>query len=99
MTIVIGQHEFDGPVRAIGEIPAVPGLYAVMHKQNSGLLLVDFDQTENLAESLKKSAAKLSDKKIVLLRCDNRERRKEILQELLREFEFADEEPALAQPA
>jgi hypothetical protein len=98
MTILIGQHEFDGPVIKIADIPAAPGLYALLHRQDSDFLLVEIDQSNNLAKSLKKSAATFSDKMIVFLRCDSGDRRHEILNELLQEFEFEDEEPTQATP-
>ncbi len=93
MTILIGQYEFEGPVAAFSEIPEVPGLYAVLHKQNHDLLLVDIDQSKNLAQALLASAAEIPQKMVVLLPCENRVKRKEILHELLREFEFEDDEP------
>jgi hypothetical protein len=93
MTILIGQHEFDGPVTNIARIPAAPGLYAILHKESRDLFLVHFDQSNNLAEALKNTAKTLNDKMVVLLRCENGDRRKEILQELQEEFEFEDAEP------
>jgi hypothetical protein len=93
MSILIGQYEFDGPVAAFSEIPEAPGLYAVLHKQNHDLLLVDIDQSNNLAQSLLPSALELPRKMVVLLPCENSVTRKEILHELLREFEFEDDEP------
>jgi hypothetical protein len=96
MTILIGQYEFEGPVAAHNEIPAAPGLYAVLHEQNHDLLLVEIDQSNNLAQALLVAAAELPRKMVVLLPCESRIKRKEILHELLREFEFEDDEPMRA---
>jgi hypothetical protein len=93
MTILIGQHEFHGPVTNITHIPAAPGLYAILHKEDRELFLVHFDQSNNLAKALKNTANTLNDKMIVLLRCENGDRRKEILQELQGEFEYEEAEP------
>jgi len=99
MTIWIGQHEFDGPFSNLADIPAAPGLYAVLQRENQDVFLVEMDQSNNLARSLAKSAASFQDRMVVLLCCDDRERRKEILHELLREFEFEDEDAVQAAPA
>ena len=99
MTILIGQHEFDGPVTSIADIPAKPGLYALLQKQEYDLLLVDIYQSNNLAKSLERSAATFDDQLVLLLPCDNEVRRKEILHELLQEFEFDDEESIQPLPA
>jgi len=99
MSILIGQHEFDGPVVNLADVPPKPGLYAVLHKQNRDLFLLDIDQSDNMAHSLGKTTSKLDEKMVVLLACDSRDRRKIILHELLREFEFEDEAATQAAPA
>ncbi len=98
MTILIGQHEFDGPVSNFADIPAVPGLYALLYKDTTSFMLVEINQTDNLAKTLAKAIANPNEKILALLRCHDLERRKAILNELIHNFEFDDEEPRHGMP-
>jgi hypothetical protein len=99
MSILIGQYEFEGPISAHEEVPTGPCLYAILHQHDRDFLLVDIDQTLDLARTLSGSKDQLAEKMIVVLPCANASRRKEILHELLREFEFEDDEPVASAPA
>jgi len=99
MGILIGQHEFVGPLETLNEVPATPGLYAVLQKENRQMFLLDMGQSDNLADSIKRSTLGCKDKLLVVYPCNSRDQRKTILHELIREFEYEDEEPVQAAPA
>jgi len=99
MTILIGQHEFDGPLNTLSEVPESPGLYAVLQKDNRQMFLLDMGQSDNLADSIKRSTLGCKDKLLVVYPCASGEQRQTILHELIREFEYEDEEPVQAAPA
>jgi len=99
MSILIGQHEFEGPLKSLGEVPEVPGLYAVLQLDNRQMFLLDMGQSDNLADSIKKSTLGCKDKLLVVFPCASRDQRKTILHQLIREFEYEDEEPVQAASA
>jgi len=97
MSIIIGQYEFQGPISKSTEIPSGPGLYAQLHRDNADFLLVDIDQTDDLMQSLSKIITASPDEhQIVFLKCEKTEKRKKILSELAKEFDFDEAEVAVA---
>lgn len=98
MSILIGKHEFDGPVANFAAIPRSAGIYATLHEDASGYLLVDIDQCDNLSETLSERFQTLVNQPVAILRCPSGEKRKNILAELINEFEYDDDEPAAASP-
>ena len=98
MAIIIGQHEFEGPVKTFTDVPATPGLFALLHGDPAGFMLVDIQQSENLTKSLTESYASLNSQAIVILPCINPSKRKAILTEIIREFEFEEDDLVLEVP-
>ena len=92
MSILIGKHEFDGPLTSFTDIPSAPGLYATLHEDSSGFMLVDIDQAENLSATLAERYQSLVNRPVVILRCASRSKRSFILDEIINEFEFEVDE-------
>jgi len=95
LSILIGQHEFEGPITNFADVPSAPGIYALLHEDPTGFMLVDIEQSDNLEQSLAESVASLNNQIVVILPCLNGSRRKAILAELVSEFEFEDDEPVV----
>lgn len=93
MSILIGQHEFEGPITDFADVPSAPGIYALLHEGPTGFMLLDIEQSDNLVQSLTESVASLNSQIVVILPCLNGSRRKAILSELVSEFEIEDDEP------
>jgi hypothetical protein len=89
MTIIIGKHEFKGPVTKSHIVAEVPGLYAVLYHNDADLALMQIAESENLSKTVDtlKGAENTS---IVVLGCADRQRRGLILNELLQEYDYED---------
>jgi hypothetical protein len=89
MAIIIGKHEFKGPVSNSHKVAEVPGIYAVLHHDKAGMDLVEIAESVNLAQTVDrlKGAENTS---IVVLGCAESERRGVILNELLQEYDYED---------
>ncbi len=92
MTVLIGQHEFEGPVTNFANIPSLPGVYAFLFEESHGLMLIDIYESGNLAITFAKSTSVLGTKILVFLICETRERCKAILAEISQEFPYDDGE-------
>ncbi len=88
MSIVIGRHEFEGPVLNQLQLPNTAGLYALLHRDSEDYLLIDINQCENLREVLTPNVVIASNQIVVFLKCDSFEQRKKFLAELVKEFDF-----------
>jgi len=90
MPILIGRHEFKGPVTASQVVPQIPGLYAVLYQDNLGLSIVQMAESVDLS----KTAAALKNAKntsLVFFPCRDPIQRKTILKDLMQEYEYEDE--------
>jgi len=92
MAVLIGKHEFEGPLGRFPHLTSEAGLYALLHEDSSGFMLVDIDEVENFSQDLPKRCRIDGSLPVVILPCLSRSERRTILMELLREFEFEDEE-------
>lgn len=98
MAILIGQHEFEGPVKRFADIPAAPGLYALLHEDPAGFMIVDIQQSDNLIKALSATFVSINSQAVVILPCSNRAQRQAILNEIVREFEFEEDDLVLDEP-
>jgi len=98
MAILIGQHEFEGPIKSLADIPASPGLYALLHEDHDGFMIVDIQESENLIRALSASSVCLKSQATVVLPCTNRTKRQAVLAEIVRELEFEEDDLVLDAP-
>ena len=89
MAIIIGKHEFKGPVTNSHKVAELPGIYAVLHHENSDLTLVQIAESHNLSKTVD-TLKGVENTSIVVLGCSDHERRAEILNELWQEYDYED---------
>lgn len=99
MSIMIGQHEFEGPISNLRDVPHEGGVYALLHRDQLDYLLIDVEQSDNLIQSLSKHFTHSCDQQIVFLKCDSLAKRKAIIIELSKEFDFDEAEAIVASTA
>lgn len=90
MGVLIGRHEFEGPIKTFAEVPPVAGLYALLHQENELFQLIEVEQSDDLLQALTESYLSLQYRMIVFLPCLDRNLRNSICQELAKEFGFDD---------
>lgn len=94
MSVIIGHFEFEGPLASMAEVPSAPGLYAVLHKEESDYYLLDFALSENLARTAPNVLEFDEASKLVVLRCNNKRKRIEIFEDILEDVHSKDEMPS-----
>lgn len=90
MSVIIGHFEFEGPLASMSEVPAAPGLYAVLHQEKAAYYLLDFALSENLARTAPNVLEFDDDSKLVVLKCKNKRKRIEIFENILEDVHSVD---------
>ena len=52
MSILIGDYEFEGPYKALGDLKELSGVYAILHLDCDDYKLVHLAQAENIRERI-----------------------------------------------
>lgn len=97
MSVIIGHFEFEGPLASMSEVPAAPGLYAVLHQEEEAYYLLDFALSENLARTAPNVLEFDDTSKLVVLRCKTKRKRIEIFENILEDVHSIDAPEAAPQ--